>query len=360
MTVALAPAPLRLATQRPLRVVDVAVFYGHRSGGIRTYLDAKVAYARESGAFEHHLIIPGVTLSRRTRGASTIHTLPSISVATSNGYRWPLGTRPLATLLRDLKPDVVLTHDPFWGPTAARAGGGRFVAVHHGSPALDAAAAPCPALIAKPLIGALMKRVDARADAVMSAWEDAIPLRFGLDPAMRPEPALRGDHVLYAGRLAREKGVDTLLDAMARADWELRLVGAGTAAGKIAAQVKRLKLSDRVTYVGHLADREALAQAYREARCVVMPGPLETFGLVAYEAAACGAPAVACSTAPSAQLCGPLVETFKPYDADDLLRAITRARALTPDPAVAAAFADAHRWEDAFAAELADLEELVS
>jgi hypothetical protein len=37
----------------------VALFYGERSGGIRTYLDAKVEHAQRTGAFEHHLIVPG-------------------------------------------------------------------------------------------------------------------------------------------------------------------------------------------------------------------------------------------------------------------------------------------------------------
>ena len=45
----------------PFRVVDVAVFYGERSGGIRTYLDAKAAYAQRTGAFDHRLIVPGRT-----------------------------------------------------------------------------------------------------------------------------------------------------------------------------------------------------------------------------------------------------------------------------------------------------------
>ena len=58
--VSVAFAPLRLvAPARPLRVVDVALFYGERSGGIRTYLDAKAAYAARTGAFEHRLVVPG-------------------------------------------------------------------------------------------------------------------------------------------------------------------------------------------------------------------------------------------------------------------------------------------------------------
>ena len=105
---------LRLVSARPLRVVDVATWYGERSGGIRTYLDAKSAFARRTGAFEHRLVVPGIVRKVTDHTCS----LPSIRVATSNGYRWPIGTRPLVDLLRELDPDVVLLHDPFWAPRA--------------------------------------------------------------------------------------------------------------------------------------------------------------------------------------------------------------------------------------------------
>src|ERR671923_73271 len=87
---------LRAVPVPPLRVADVALFYGGRSGGIRTYLDEKAAYAAGTGAFEHHLIVPG----RRRRSEGRRHELPSVSVAGSNGYRWPLGARALAETLR--------------------------------------------------------------------------------------------------------------------------------------------------------------------------------------------------------------------------------------------------------------------
>lgn len=35
---------------RALRIADVTMFYGERSGGIRTYLEAKAAYAARTGA----------------------------------------------------------------------------------------------------------------------------------------------------------------------------------------------------------------------------------------------------------------------------------------------------------------------
>jgi hypothetical protein len=57
--------PLRLVAPRPLRVADIALFYGERSGGIRTYLDAKARHAALTATFEHHVIVPG---DREVRG----------------------------------------------------------------------------------------------------------------------------------------------------------------------------------------------------------------------------------------------------------------------------------------------------
>ena len=371
MSALAARAPVQLVGSRPLRVVDVAVFYGERSGGIRTYLDAKRAYAARTSAFDHRLVVPGVR--RDVSGAVCV--LPSVKVAANNGYRWPLGTRPLADLIRELEPDVVLLHDPFWAPraaiSAARAVGARTVMVHHGSLDLDAAAIPGPRRLYRGALGAWLRSVYANVDAVMSACdpledtgrEAMLPLRFGLDPAFYPRGAgERGDHVLYVGRMSREKGVFELLEAAARSTepWPLHLMGTGTAERAIATRVQRLGLTDRVKTLPHETDREALAQAYRTARCVVMPGALETFGLVAFEATASGAAVVACDTAPSARLIGELAETFAPDDVDGLLAAIERARRREPDRLAAARFAAAHRWETAFAAELADLEALVA
>jgi hypothetical protein len=79
--------PLQLLEGRPFRVADVAMFYGERSGGIRTYLSEKVAYAARNGAFEHHVVVPG----RIERHEDGWHELRALRVAASNGYRIPLG-----------------------------------------------------------------------------------------------------------------------------------------------------------------------------------------------------------------------------------------------------------------------------
>jgi alpha-1,6-mannosyltransferase len=358
------------AALRPLRVADVALFYGERSGGIRTYLDAKRAYAATSGAFEHHLIVPG----RRQRHAGTHHELRSLTVAASNGYRVPLGTGALERTLRVIRPDVVLVHDPFWAVFAAARLrdelGARIVAVHHASSELDAAGLPGPGALYMPALRAWFRHTYEQVDAVMSAIDprpdtergDAIPLRFGLDPAFRPRPEVTpGEHVLYAGRLAREKGVFELLEAAARSrePWPLLLIGAGPARSAIDARVKRLGLGARVRFAPFEPDRVKLAQAYAAASCVVMPGPHETFGLVTLEAAASGARVVACEGTPSAALAGELALSFPAGDTAALARAIDRARTLPRDPQRASSLSERFTWARAFEAELADLEELV-
>jgi alpha-1,6-mannosyltransferase len=361
---------LRLAAARPLRVVDVALFYGERSGGTRTYLDAKARHAALTGAFEHHVIVPG----RRELHDGGRHELRALPVIAANGYRVPLGAGAVKETLRELQPDVVLLHDAVWWPVdvadCARELGARVVAVHHGSSGLQAAALPGPARVYEPLLRAWFRRAARHVDAIMSnvdTLEDCgriatLPLRLGVDEAFRPRAgARRGDHVLYVGRLSREKGVAALLDAAARSDdpWPLRIVGSGPQEEALRSRARRLNLSARISFHPHIADPEHLARHYAGARCVAMPGEHETFGLVGLEAAACGTPVAACATAPALQAVGRLGHQFVPGDVDDLLRAVRDARAAEPCNEEGAMLAWRHRWDRVFAAELDALRELL-
>jgi alpha-1,6-mannosyltransferase len=363
-----APLLTALAGGDAPRVADVAMFYGERGGGIRTYIREKAGHAVATGRFEHHAIVPGPA-ERHDEGW---HELRALRLAASNGYRLPLGGGALRATLRAIRPDYVLLHDPFWGPLAAaeaRGSGARVIAVHHGSSELNAAGLPGPRRLYISAFRAWMRRAYEHVDGVMSVVDPypdsgrpaAMPLRFGLDPAFRPRPALpRREHVLYAGRLGREKGVFELLEAAARTDepWRLHLVGRGPAERLIAARAERLGIAHRVLFLPYVADKRRLARLFAEASCVVMPGAFETFGLVGLEAAASGASVVACETAPSARLVGGLADTFPAGSVDGLAAAIERARGRTPDAAAAAALAERLTWERAFAAELDDLERL--
>jgi alpha-1,6-mannosyltransferase len=366
------PAPARRTHPvRPLRVVDVAMFYGERSGGIRTYLQAKAEYAARTGRLEHHLVVPG----RTAASDGGRHEQPSLRLAASNGYRVPLGSAGLQATLRGLEPDVVLLHDPFWTPRlasrTAHECGAAVIAVHHSSAALHAAGLPGPHTVYAGALRRWYRRAYTDVDAIMSVVDTALDtrriatltLRLGLDPAFGPRPAVpRGDHVLYVGRLSREKGLRELLEAAAaaRAPWPLRLVGTGPAGDALRERARQLGLANRVRFMPYISDRDELANAFAGARCAVLPGAHETFGLAALEAAACGTPVVTAEPTPSARLLAERVETFRPGDSDDLLRAIERARRRLPDVRAAARLAARHSWDAALEAELADLRRLIA
>ena len=344
----LTPPALRLVPRRALRVVDVALSRGEHTYGMRAYLEAKRAFARETDRIEHHLLGPEEA--------------------------GPRG-RDLLPALEALAPDLVLLHDPLWRAREVcrlvHLMGGTTVMVHHGAAALQARASARSGTFYERALRAWLHRTYDEADAVMAAgdpWEDtgrsaAMRLRFGLHPDFRPQPGVpRGDHVLYAGRVAREKGILTLIDALAFArdeDWRVRVLGDGPALGLLRGRARELGLTDRVELLPFVDDRRALAREYAAARCVVMPGPRETFGLVAFEAAACGTPVVAADTAPSAQLIGRLAHVFRAGDHGDLLRAVRRARRAERDDRAGARLGEAHAWRDVFERELRELEALV-
>jgi glycosyltransferase involved in cell wall biosynthesis len=129
-------------------------------------------------------------------------------------------------------------------------------------------------------------------------------IQAGLDPArivvkpnfVAPDPGpndTAGDHAVYAGRLAPEKGVMTMLRAWQAIDMPLRIIGDGPLHEAVEAYVRDHDLGSRVTLMGHRAPAEVLAQL-RDARVVVFPSEwYETFGRVIAEAYACGVPVIA-------------------------------------------------------------------
>ena len=347
---------------RPLRVLDVTVWYGARSGGIRTYLDAKARVAAETGAFEHHVALPAA----HERHSGGRHELAGVLVSRANDYRMPVEPRSLLRTLRALRPDVVLLHDPFWWPASVVAEahrlGATVIAVHHGSAAAGALGRRGPTRIWHAALSASQRRLYERADAVMAfgaAPREAggapiLKLRYGVDPEFRPNwflPPRR--HVLYVGRLAPEKGVDLLLDALARttARRALRLVGSGPAERALRRHAERLGIRDRVSFDPFIADRAALARAYAEAACVVVPGAHETFGLVALEAAASGAVVLASDAVPAACQARRLIRTFPAGDAAALARALDNQAGEPVNRAAAEALGRRFTWRRAIAAE---------
>jgi glycosyltransferase involved in cell wall biosynthesis len=101
-----------------------------------------------------------------------------------------------------------------------------------------------------------------------------------------PPPPPAAPRLLYVGQLIRGKGVDLLLEALARLElpFECELIGAGNAEPSLRRQAAALGLGERVRFMGWV-DHEALVERYRWARGVVVPSRWpEPFGMVGLEA----------------------------------------------------------------------------
>ncbi|HXU90886.1 MAG TPA: glycosyltransferase [Methylomirabilota bacterium] len=112
-----------------------------------------------------------------------------------------------------------------------------------------------------------------------------------------------GPLLLYVGRIAPIKGLETLLDALGCLRGEghsarLVVVGGDTDERRDGHEVElrrraaRLGLGDAVTFVG-AQPQERLRQYYVAADVTVLPSYYESFGMVALEAMACGSAVVA-------------------------------------------------------------------
>ncbi len=136
--------------------------------------------------------------------------------------------------------------------------------------------------------------------AKVRRWDRGVDTeRFGPE---RRVPHDRGRvDVLYAGRLAAEKGVELLAEAFERAaahDERLHLVLAG--GGPDEARLRE-RLGQRATFLGWL-EGDALARAYASADLFCFASKTDTFGQVVLEAQASGLPVVAVAAGGPAEL----------------------------------------------------------
>lgn len=104
--------------------------------------------------------------------------------------------------------------------------------------------------------------------------------------------------LLYVGRLAKEKTVERLLEAVSgRRDVSLAIVGDGP----LRAHLERRFAATPTTFLGFLGGQE-LAAAYASADLFVMPSQTETLGMVTLEAHASGLPVIAADSPAAREL----------------------------------------------------------
>jgi glycogen synthase len=183
-------------------------------------------------------------------------------------------------------------------------------------------------------------------------------------------PREEADHLLYLGRVdVRHKGLDVLLDALAKVDvrrWQRLIVaGRGPSLQRLREHARRIGIDSHVVFMGAVDD-DARERLLAGARLLVMPSRFEGFGMVAAEAMAAGVPVVASDVGALPEvLDAPHAGVVVPAgDADALASAIA---SLLEDPerrrrmgASARTSAQRFRWDAVAAEHLAMLQRIAA
>jgi alpha-1,6-mannosyltransferase len=158
--------------------------------------------------------------------------------------------------------------------------------------------------------------------------------------------------LFYAGRLVPEKNLSLLIEMLARLDpatSRLAVAGSGILSESLQRECTQRGLRN-VTFLGHIADRETLADYYANADIFVHPNPREPFGIAPLEAMSAGLALIAPNTGgvtsyandSNAWLADPGPAAFA--DAVTAVRASPARRARRI--AAARRTAERHRWSD--------------
>jgi glycosyltransferase involved in cell wall biosynthesis len=190
--------------------------------------------------------------------------------------------RSLQALVARLRPGVVHTHGyraDVIGGAAARAhhvptvstvhgftGGGRRNRLYERVQSLALRRADAVIAVSAPLVLRLTK------DGVPPRKIHCVPNGFAesVDTLTRAEARKRLDIragalvVGWVGRLSREKGADVMLDALATADpkWHLSIIGEGDELDRLRQQAAELRIADRISWHGHIANAGSLITAF--------------------------------------------------------------------------------------------------
>jgi alpha-1,6-mannosyltransferase len=321
---------LRIGEDQRPHLVDATMLYAPRSGGVKRYLTAKRAWLSHARpTVRHTLVVPGARSGAVQEGLVQIR---AARLPFGDGYRWPSNVRKWATWISELRPSVIEAGDPYTpGQAALEAGqklGAPVVGFCHSDPA-GLAALHLGEWAKKPVEKRWAKlfsefdRVVAPSRFIASRLDEAgvegvVVRPLGVDvETFRPERrdrawlnrrlGLAADArvLVFAGRPAREKNVDLLIEAVQRLGppYVLVLIGAGAGLppepGVISAPYER--------------DPKVVAKVLASCDAFVHANPNEPFGLIVLEAMACGLPVVGVNSGGVAETVDETVGRLAPH-----------------------------------------------
>lgn len=345
-----------------MTIVQLVASYGPRTGGIRTQVDALRRCYRAAGV-ETVLVVPGAADGSDADESGRIVRVRAPEFPLNRAYRTPVRLAAIEAVVAAQAPTAVEIIDKWTLPLLARRLRARGLPVLGFSCERLDQVLP-PALAGRGLIRRYNQWFGRQFDALVShsrfnadelravgARPELVPLGVDLTvfrPAARDEALRRewlggGERLLvYAGRLVPEKRVELLAGLMQRlAPRGVRLVIAGS--GPLA---DSLAAAPGTRLLGHTRDTARLAALYASADVCVLPSPVESFGLSALEAAACGTPVVASTLGATGELLPRAWPRCRP-EASCLAAAVLRALDLPREPhaRLARATAERYTWE---------------
>jgi alpha-1,6-mannosyltransferase len=316
-----------------LRIVRLANFVTPSSGGLRTAL-RHLGEGYAAAGHQPVLVVPGPRREDRQTPQGRVITLPGPVLPGTGGYRVLLDRPGLSRLLGELRPDRLEVSDRStlrWTGDWARRHGVPSMMVSHES--LDGVlrAWGVPEERAERIADKLNSRTAQSYTTVActTEWAAAEFRRLGArnlvrtplgvdlthcNPGFRSRTvrsryAERGEVlVVMCSRLSVEKCPERSLDALTELRARgvpARLVVAGD--GPLRARLAERIAAERLPAVllGHLRSREELSALLASADAVMAPGPVETFGLAALEALACGTPVAVSRSSALPAIVGP-------------------------------------------------------
>ncbi|SFA98796.1 alpha-1,6-mannosyltransferase [Amycolatopsis marina] len=314
-----------------MHIVQLANFYGPRSGGLRTALHHLGAGYVARG-HRVTLVVPGRRYADELLpGGVRRCSLPAPRIPGTGGYR-AVDPRRVRAVLRELRPDRLEVSDRLtlrgMGEWARRAGVPSVVISHERlDRLLEQFLLPAP--LARRVADTANRRMADSYDTVVCTTAFAraefdrihapnvrrVPLGVDLtvfDPARRHDGwrhTLAGGAdalLVHCGRLSPEKHVERSVDtvaALTEAGARVRLVVAGDGPRRRALERRARGLP--VTFLGFLGDRMDVARLLASSDVSLAPGPHETFGLAALEALASGTPVVVSASSALREIVGP-------------------------------------------------------
>ena len=313
-----------------MRIVDVCAFYSPRGGGVRTYVERKLAAARP-GVEEVIVVAPGKrTGVARETPAGRILTIEAPAFPLDRRYHYFRDEPALHALLDELQPDVLEASSPWSSASMVARWPGRAVRslVMHADPLAAYAYRWFGGIASRDQIDRgfdmfwrHLRNLDRDFDMVISA-SDSLSTRLtagglakvrtipmGVDPGLfspaRRDETLRRDLLercalgpdatllLGLGRHAAEKRWPMVIEAItamaARHPIGFVLLGDGRERAKV---VRAARSNPHVQLLAPITDRQALATIVASADALVHGCEAETFCIAAAEAKASGLPLI--------------------------------------------------------------------